>query len=315
MNQMCTQQKSTKDVSIIMPTYNRADTLPRAVQSVLDQSHQHFELIIVDDGSDDNTEQVVQSFKDSRVQYVQSEHKGASAARNCAIARSKCDYIAFLDSDDQWHPDFLLTLLEYLINADPKVGVVFCSYWYYSKSSKIYKPENCVFTQGNILPELLKGNFVALPAAIIKKECILKSHGFDETLPCRHDWELWIRIAMQWEFQYIDKPLLNVYRMDSSISTNHQHMIEGWAPLIRKHITLFSKYPDILSCHYLKIARSMWYPANPGIFRDFKYYTLNAFKMNPKHIKGNVHLLLASILGYTLYSKYQQLKIKYKSQT
>ena len=306
------QTEAKPNVSIIMPTYNRGETLPRAIQSVLDQLYQHFELIIIDDGSDDNTEQAIRSIQDPRINYVRSNHKGASAARNIGIAQSKFRYIAFLDSDDEWHPDFLSTLLDILINAVPQIGVVFCGYWYFSESEKIYKPQACTFEQGDILPELLRGNFVALPAAMIKKECISTCGDFDETLPCRHDWELWIRISEKWEFQYVDKPLLNVYKTQNSISVNRRYMLEGWAPLIQKHLNVFSNKPEILASHYLKIAHSLWYPPDREEFKILKHYTLKALWISPKKIKPYFHLLLASMLGYSLYSFYHRMKIKQK---
>ena len=311
---MCSQAGKIQCVSIIMPTYNRADTLPRAIQSVLDQSWLHFELIIIDDGSDDGTEQVVRSFEDNRVHYIQSDHRGASAARNVGIAQAKYDAIAFLDSDDQWHKDFLTILTNCLTGATPETGVVFCGYWYFSESQKTYRPAECAFVAGDIMEEVIKGNFIALPAALVKKICFDQCGGFDESLPCRHDWELWIRIARQWQFQYVDKPLLNVYQSQSSISTNYKYLVEGWAPLIKKHLDLFSKYPEILASHYLKIARSVWPPADLEDYKTVRHYTLKAFWTSPKTMKDHLNQLAASIIGYCLYSFYRQMKHKLKAK-
>ena len=93
-------------ISIVIPTYNRVDFLPKAIQSVLNQTYRNWEMIIVDDGSTDNTEEIVKGYKESRIQYIVHKYNlGLSAARNTGIKKSRGEYIAFLDSDDEWFPE------------------------------------------------------------------------------------------------------------------------------------------------------------------------------------------------------------------
>jgi glycosyltransferase involved in cell wall biosynthesis len=116
-------------VSVIIPTYNRAGLLKRAIQSVLNQIYQDFEIIIVDDASTDNTENVIESFKEHRIRYIKHEsNKGAAVARNTGIKFANENYIAFQDSDDEWLPEKLEKQMEIIEHASPRVGVVYTGY-------------------------------------------------------------------------------------------------------------------------------------------------------------------------------------------
>src|SRR5690348_13147078 len=109
-------------VSVIIPTHNRSDFLRNAITSVLNQTYQDFEIIVVDDGSTDNTSEVVANFSDERITFIRHDtNKGGSAARNTGILASKCDYIAFLDDDDEWLPDKLRKQMEILVASPPEV--------------------------------------------------------------------------------------------------------------------------------------------------------------------------------------------------
>ena len=117
-------------VSIIIPTYNREQLLGRAIKSVLAQTYQDFELIIVDDGSTDNTERLVKSFNSEKTRYIRHrKNKGPAAARNTGIRSAKGDYIAFQDSDDEWMPEKLEKQMRAFTTAPPEVGVVYTSYY------------------------------------------------------------------------------------------------------------------------------------------------------------------------------------------
>jgi len=113
-------------VSVIISTYNRAHLIGRAIQSVLNQTYQDFEVIVVDDGSTDNTEEIVKSFNDPRIRYIRHEkNKGAAAARNTGIKAARGKYIAFQDSDDEWLPEKLEKQMKVFENAPPEAGVVY----------------------------------------------------------------------------------------------------------------------------------------------------------------------------------------------
>lgn len=124
-------------VSVIIPTYNRANLILQAVKSVLNQTYKNFEIIIVDDGSSDNTEDVINVIHDNRIRYIKHAiNKGASAARNTGIREAKGKYIAFQDSDDHWLPDKLEKQVKRIENTPDHVGAVFGGYWIIGKEMK-----------------------------------------------------------------------------------------------------------------------------------------------------------------------------------
>lgn len=207
-------------VSVILPTYNRAHTLLRAANSVLNQTYKNFELIIIDDCSTDNTEEVVKNIHDERIVYIrQFSNKGAAAARNTGIKIAKGDYVAFQDSDDEWLPEKLEKQMNVFKSVSLEVGVVYTGFWRIEKGKKIYIPATkTTKKEVDIHNKLLKGNFITTQVAVVKKECFKKLGGFDERLPRLQDWELWIRISEHYGFYFIDEALAIVYLQKESIS-------------------------------------------------------------------------------------------------
>ena len=195
-------------VSVIIPTYNRAHLVGQAIRSVLNQTFQDFELIIVDDGSSDDTEAVVKQFNDPRIRYIYQENKGISGARNTGIRSARGRYIAFLDSDDLWLPD-LLQLEVPILDANPDVGLV------YAKAQAIDKEGNPMSQisgapekyPGETLKSILYGDFVSTITALVRRACFDSVGLFDESLKGRVDWDMWVRIARYYRFAYIDKVL------------------------------------------------------------------------------------------------------------
>ena len=166
-------------VSIIIPTYNRVDLLPRAINSVLNQTFQDFELIVVDDGSTDNTKQVVEEFqkKDKRIKYIWQENSGAPAKpRNTGIKNSQGEYIALLDHDDEWLPEKLEKQLEiFEKNRQTNLGFVGCNALIV-KEDKIQEYKTPKYK--NILLEILERNFIWSCSSVMIKKSVLDKVGF-----------------------------------------------------------------------------------------------------------------------------------------
>ena len=270
-------------VSVIIPTYNRAHLIGRAIQSVLNQTYRDFEIIIVDDGSTDNTEEVIKEFqkRDERIRYIKHErNKGYPKALNTGIKAAKGEYIAFQDDDDEWLPEKLEKQMRVFENAPAKVGVVYTGFWRIENNKKIYIPFFWVKQkEGNIHEELLKGNFIGTPAALVRKECFEKVGGFDTKLPYLQDWELWIRISKCYQFRYIDSSLLNSFYTPDSL--NYQ------PPLIRaktmklilsKHFNDFAKNKKLLSGHYFSLGVNLYYSSEN--FEEGKNYLIKAVKIH-----------------------------------
>jgi glycosyltransferase involved in cell wall biosynthesis len=215
-------------VSVVLPTYNRADKLVRAIRSVLQQTWQNFELIIVDDCSTDDTEAVVSSFREDRIIYLRNEkNSGACASRNNGVKRASYELITFLDSDDAFKRDYLEAHIENLrISEIPleQFGLQFCQYHFHEKGEKVLKPGRPLdlSTQESTLSTLLFRNFITTQTIMTTKTVLTAVGGFDEDLGAFQDWDLAIRIAEKYRVIYLQKPLVDVYLSDDSITLNHK---------------------------------------------------------------------------------------------
>lgn len=194
-------------VSVIIPTYNRAKLLPRAIKSVLTQTFQDFELIIVDNGSTDHTKEIVNDFVEkegSKVKYFYQGNQGSSVARNLGITKSRAEYIAFLDSDDEWLPEKLEKQLALFENtAFDNLGFVgCCNIDIDNKKEKRF----CPYKKGDILKELLSRKIVHSSSGILTRKRVLKATGyFDEDLQISQDIDMWIRISRNYKFDFVKK--------------------------------------------------------------------------------------------------------------
>lgn len=182
-------------VSVIIPTYNRAMLLGNAIESVIAQELPDWELIIVDDGSDDETEAVVKGYQDGRFRYIYQENQGTSAARNTGIRASKGEYVAFLDSDDRYLPNMLQLLAPVLENT-PELCLV-ASGWEerdaQNRSIRTVQPWH--IDAGLGLIDWLYGRTLINGAFLIRKSILLETALFDEELRYVEDWDLWLRLA------------------------------------------------------------------------------------------------------------------------
>ena len=161
-------------VSVIIPTYNREKLVPRAIQSVLDQTWQDLELIVVDDGSTDRTEQVVSGFTDDRIRYVRlDKNSGVSHARNIGIESAQCEYIAFQDSDDEWLPEKLEKQMQVMLQAPETVGMVYCRMEGNDQDDERWicprQDQEADELQGDMLLPLMIQNVVGTPAMLIRR--------------------------------------------------------------------------------------------------------------------------------------------------
>ncbi len=289
-------------VSIILPTFNRAHTLHRAIQSVFDQTFKDFEIIVIDDASRDNTVDIVKNFDDERLVYKKLEKNiGAAAARNIGINIAKGRYIGFQDSDDEWFPEKLIRQVSFFEKAGSHIGVVYTSIWRVQQDGKKYHvPEerNKGYKKGeDIQGELLSENLVALPAALVRKQCFEEAGMFDESLPCWQDWELWIRISEKFDFHYIDEPLLNAYYSIDSISVNYKKVITAWDLMSCRHHEKFIN-------HKKKLAQKKLYIANLNAVVGEMYHCrknlLQAFVANPFNLRSVIFIFL-SLFGNRVY--------------
>ncbi len=238
-------------VTVIIPTYNRAATIKRAIDSVLRQTYKELELIIVDDGSTDNTVEIIHSYQDKRIKLVcLFGNCGANIARNTGIKLAKGEYIAFQDSDDEWLQDKLEIQINYMEQTDKKI--CYCPYILYEGTMKKIIPdpsENKVQYGEKIKETLRTGNVVPAPTLVIHKQVIETAGMFDETMRRLQDYEYAIRLCQCCEIAYIDRPLLNAYRMNNCISNNEEALVEAFKQIFIKHINFIDI--EVILSYYL----------------------------------------------------------------
>jgi len=288
-------------VSVVIPTYNRAHLISRAIKSVLNQTYQNFEIIVVDDGSTDNTEEVINSFNNPCIRYIRHEqNKGGSAARNTGIKFAKGEYVAFQDSDDEWLPEKLEKQMNVFENAPPEVGVVYTGFWRIENDKKIYIPQSWVSKKdGNIHQELLKGNYITTQSMVVKKECFKKAGVFDEELPRLQDWELVLRLSKYYEFRCVDEPLVISYYTQNSISANKDALIKALNVILTKHFEEFRQDTKLLAKYYFSIGMNLC--SNSSNFKNGRDYFIKAIKLYPFNIKIFL-VTLISFFGQEIYN-------------
>lgn len=213
-------------VSVVIPTYNRADVLPRAIDSVLNQTYEDFNVVVIDDGSTDNTEDVVKSYVDDRIQYIQfKNNKGANAARTKGIKSATGEYIAFIDSDDEW----LSLKIEKQIEAIQSTNADAA----YTGIRQVDQNGNYITStfptiSGNITDELLRGNFIGSYSTVIVSQELIDKVGYpDPELPCWQDWEWYLRLSDNALFAAVNEPLVIRHNDGDQISDNFQYRLES----------------------------------------------------------------------------------------
>jgi len=206
---------NTSLVSVIVPAYNAQAFIGETIQSVINQTYSDWEMLIVDDGSTDETAEVVKTYLgDPRIKYFHQSNQERSAARNHGIRRASGEYIAFLDADDLWLPDKLRRQVDYL-NNHPEVGLCFTNRTLInSKGVPIPAPKITVPLDKDQFSELLKVNFISNSTVMTTRSIVNRVGLFDESLPAfgSEDWDMWLRIARFYPIYFIDKPLM-LYRV------------------------------------------------------------------------------------------------------
>lgn len=192
-------------VTVIIPTYNRRDLIREAIASVVAQSYADLEVIVVDDGSDDGTAEVVQQF--TGVQYVYQANRGVSAARNVGVARARGELIAFLDSDDLWQPDKLARQVA-LFEQQPDVHVCQTDEIWLRNGVRVNSHHKHRKTGGDIFARSLALCVVSPSAVMMRRALFERLGGFDETLPACEDYDLWLRITAHLPVHFIAMPLV-----------------------------------------------------------------------------------------------------------
>lgn len=225
-------------ISVIIPTYNRADVLERAVQSVLRQTYTNLEIIIVDDGSTDDTEQLIVQMKDERIRYIkQGANSGVAMARNTGVMHATAELIAFQDSDDYWYANKLEKQMEYW-KMHPEWGMVYSAYrMCRANGQKLKVPAEGLWgaLEGNIFSTILVNNTVGAPTMLLRKECFQKIGGFDTELECIEDWDFTLRFAEQYTIGYVQEMLVDAHQSLGGVSSRTAEFFDVRCRMIARY--------------------------------------------------------------------------------
>jgi len=303
-------QTQNPEVSVIIPTYNRERLIMRAIQSVLNQSFKNWEMIIVDDGSKDNTHQIIKSLlTDPRIIYLKLEKNvGMCEARNLGIRKARGKFIAFLDSDDEWLPAKLEKQLDVFAANIESTGLVYTGAFFINIATG-ERRIRLARKKGNIFDTQLTENPIGGSSRVmVRKVCFDQVGYFDPDFTSLEDWEMWTRIATKYSVDVVPEPLINYYEgYADSLSVNTDRLVQGYEALWRKY-KITPEKKNILEVHYAKLGhRLLFY----GDLVRGRRYLEKAFRMNwwnPKH----VILLLASFLGVKTYRRITFLALQIK---
>jgi len=245
-----------KNVSVIIPTYNRAQKLKNAIKTVLNQTYPYFELIIIDDNSSDETDEVVQSFNDERIRYIKNdENLGQVRARNKGIELSNYDFIAFLDDDDEWLPNKLKMQVKSLNSLSEEYCGVFTGI-YVIENGKIIDTK-VPQVEGDVFRDLLtsKGCSIGNITFMLKRDALEKVGGFSSDLPAREDFELSLKLAKKYKFGIIKKPLVKVnFDSKDRVTTDYSKILTATERIYAKYKETIKKDKKIYAKFMYKLA-------------------------------------------------------------
>ncbi len=228
-------------VSVIIPTYNRKNLLDISINSVLNQTYQNFEIIIVDDNSNDGTDDYIKKINHDKIQYIKNkESMYAPTSRNIGILHSKGDLISFLDDDDEWYPDKLEKQVK--LFQDSAVGLVYGGIDLFFEDYSLSYPTSPEL-KGDIYKNMLIKNYIgATPSVIVRRDvlnnvCSKENEYFDPSFPARQDYDLWVRITEKYKVDFIQEPVLKQYYRNSinRISSNVDNHIKAHYLLDQKY--------------------------------------------------------------------------------
>lgn len=219
---------TTPTISVVIPAYNRADVLPRAVASVLGQTLPPLEVIVVDDSSTDETERVVRELDPELVRYVRLQSRsGAQAARNRGIAEARGDWVAFQDSDDEWLPDKLERQMALLAERD-------FDPWTVVHGTAREPMRGLLEDEEDALATLLRRPATLFPALLVSRAALERIGPLDEELPAYHEWDTSLRLARFCRFVAPEEPVFVYHRTSGAISESALADVRGYERVIEK---------------------------------------------------------------------------------
>jgi glycosyltransferase involved in cell wall biosynthesis len=308
-------QSTIPRVSVVIPTYNYARYVPEAVDSVLAQSFEELEVIVVDDGSTDKTAEILRSFGE-QIRNIRQEHCGLSAARNTGIRAARGQYVAFLDSDDLWLPE-KVSLQIARLDAEPEVGLVYCETLLFDDSAPatlILHSYWASHPSGRILPWLVRQNVIPSPTPIVRRELFERVGLFDETLRACEDWDMWIRIGRVCEIAYVNRVLAKYRRHQENMSLDSERLMTNGLRVLEKAFAapdpsrqLHGLRRPVLSRWYADFGLGQFYE---GRYKQARRNLIGAVTLDPRLLfyRNTAAVLSSCLVGSAAARKLRTLK-------
>ncbi len=282
-------------VSVVIPVYNRAGIIPRAIKSVLAQRLPDWELIVVDDGSTDETCDVVCRFEDGRIRLIREPKNGGQAsARNTGIGSARGKYVALLDSDDEWLPEKLAADVRAFETGGDSVGLVYCG-------KRLVGPDNELLLvrmptiRGRIYKDLLAWDCIGSCSRVtIRKSVFDQVGGFDQSLRCYEDWDMWLRAAKVSEVASVHECLVVRHIGHHQVSGTLMTILQGKTQVIEKHR---ADMPNAALGKHLVTLAAMRFNYHPN---EARRMAIEGLRLRPAQPVGYA-TLCASLLGKPAY--------------
>jgi len=272
-------------ISVVIPAYNCEKTISKTIASVINQTFTDWELIIVNDGSTDTTLDIISQIDDSRIQIFSFDNAGGNVSRNRGLKYAVGEFISFLDADDIWTSDKLASQLK-VLQENPQIAVAYSWTDYIDENDQFVVSGGRVMLKGDVYEKLLITNFLENGSnPLIKRECLISLGGFDESLPAAQDWDMWLRLATNFEFICVPSVQI-LYRITpNSVSSNLTRQEKACLQVINK---AYQERPPKVNSNF-----------NLSLANLYKYLTCKALQ---KPVSRQKALIAVRFLYYyTLY--------------
>lgn len=308
------KNSTNPQITVAIPAYNAMKYLPETLDSVLQQTYQDFEVIIVNDGSTDEIETWFERIKDPRIKLISQANKGLAGARNTGVTQAIGEYIALLDADDIWETTKLEKQIRILENK-PEIGLVYTWASLIDEKGKLIGKIHQWNAEGQIWEQLLASNPIKPSSVLIRRDCFDRVGMFDENLRSYiEDWDMWLRLAKDYAFGVVNEPLLYYRERSSSVSKNWEAMKRSFEIVIEK---AFAEAPVHLmpvknisySLAYLHLALQGLQSENPN-FETIEYFRNLAVSYNPRlrfswsYWRSTIALVFSRLFGLATYKKF-----------
>lgn len=253
-------------IDVIIPTFNTARFISEAIESVRTQTYQPQKIIVVDDGSTDDTEYIVHSINDPRILYIKKNNGGPNSARNVGLTHATAELVAFLDADDRWESTKLeKQYMLFMKDTAKSLGLVYTSYYPIDALGNHVTNIPIVpidpIIQGYAFERLLPGNLIiGSSSSVLIRRLVFDVVGmFDESLRIGEDWDMWLRISEKFRIEYVDEPLVAIRRHEDNQTSDVKKLIAGdsafiekWVPLMRGRYTIPQLWADRIVLNVLR---------------------------------------------------------------